>query len=364
MISQEVLFFGAFLLGILALLLFDLGVFTRTHHIISFKEASIWTLIWVSLSLGFYVFILFNGDMIHGIESLADIKEKIALYKHPIVITDNFEESLAIYRRNLSLEYITGYLIEYALSVDNIFVIIMILISFNVEEKYYKKVLFWGILGAVVMRFIFIFLSAALIQRFGWVLYIFGGLLIFTGVRMFLTRNEEEKIETAEHPIVKFTSRYFRVYPHFVVHRFFIRKNKKFQITPLFLVLLVIEFTDVIFAVDSVPAIFSITKDPYIVFFSNIFAILGLRSLFFLVMNIINVFHYLKLGLSVLLTFIGVKMLAHHWLEQLGFTTAHSLYVVVGILAISILASIIFPEKKKDNEVTDGNNNKEADPVM
>lgn len=351
--SQEVIFFSLFIVGILTILLFDLGVFTKKNHIVSFKEATIWTLIWVSLSLGFYLFILFKGEMIHGIESLADIREKIAYYKHPIVITDDFETSLKIYRQNLSLEYITGYLIEYALSVDNIFVIIMILISFNVQQKYYKKVLFWGILGAIVMRFLFIFLSAALIHKFGWVLYIFGGLLIFTGIRMFLTRNEEEKIETANHPIVKFTSKYFRVYPHFVVHRFFITKNKKFQITPLFLVLLVIEFTDVIFAVDSVPAIFSITKDPYIVFFSNIFAILGLRSLFFLVMNIINIFHYLKLGLSVLLTFIGVKMLVHHWLEQIGFTTAHSLYVVLGILALSILASVLFPEKKIEAQSSD-----------
>nr|MBC8343092.1 TerC/Alx family metal homeostasis membrane protein [Bacteroidota bacterium] len=239
------------------------------------------------------------------------------------------------------------------LSVDNIFVIIMILISFNVQEKYYKKILFWGILGAIIMRFLFIFLSAALIQKFGWVLYIFGGLLIFTGVRMFLTRNEEEKIDTADHPIVKFMSKYFRVYPHFVVHRFFISKNKKIQMTPLFLVLLVIEFTDVIFAVDSVPAIFSITKDPFIVFFSNIFAILGLRSLFFLVMNIMNIFHYLKLGLSILLVFIGVKMLAHHWLEHIGFTTAHSLYIVLGILSISILASVVFPVKKQEIEKKD-----------
>ncbi|MBT3301164.1 MAG: TerC/Alx family metal homeostasis membrane protein [Bacteroidetes bacterium] len=346
MFSQEVIFFGLFLVGILTILLFDLGVFTKTNHIVTFKEATIWTTIWVSLSIGFYFFILLKGELIHGIENIDDIREKIALFKHPILISDDFESSIKIYRKNLSLEYITGYLIEYALSVDNIFVIIMILISFNVQEKYYKKVLFWGILGAIIMRFIFIFLSAALIQKFGWVLYIFGGLLIFTGIRMFLTRNEEEKINTADHPIVKFASKFFRVYPHFVVHRFFISKNKKIQITPLFLVLLVIEFTDVIFAVDSVPAIFSITKDPYIVFFSNIFAILGLRSLFFLVMNIINIFHYLKLGLSFLLTFIGAKMLVHHWLEEIGFTTAHSLYVVLGILSLSILASVIFPKKK------------------
>ena len=164
---------------------------------------------------------------------------------------------------------------------------------------------------------------------------------------MFLSRNKEDKIDSEHHPIVKFASRFFRVYPTFVKEKFWIKENGKYFITPLFIVLLVVEFSDLIFAVDSVPAIFSISKDPYIVFFSNIFAIIGLRSLFFLVVNIINLFHYLKTGLSVLLIFIGTKMLIHSWLEEIGFTTAHSLYVILGILITSILASLAFPKKQK-----------------
>ena len=197
------------------------------------------------------------------------------------------------------------------------------------------------------MRFIFIFLSSALIQQFYWVLYLFGALLIFTGIRMYISRNKEEKIEPEKHPIVKFASKYFSVYPKYLKHHFWTRENGKFMITPLLVVLLVIEFSDVLFAVDSVPAIFSVTKDPYIVFFSNIFAILGLRSLFFLVMNMMNSFVYLKHGLSVLLTFIGVKMFCADWLKQHGFTTAHSLYIVLLILTVSIVASLFFKPKKK-----------------
>lgn len=224
---------------------------------------------------------------------------------------------------------------------------VLIFSAFAVEKKYYKRVLFWGIIGALILRFLFIFLSAALIYQFSWILYIFGVFLVFTGIKMFLSRNKEDKIDSEHHPIVKFASRFFRVYPTFVKEKFWIKENGKYFITPLFIVLLVVEFSDLIFAVDSVPAIFSISKDPYIVFFSNIFAIIGLRSLFFLVVNIINLFHYLKTGLSVLLIFIGTKMLIHSWLEEIGFTTAHSLYVILGILITSILASLAFPKKQK-----------------
>ena len=325
----------------------DLGVVGKNSHIISFKESISWTIVWVTISIIFYFILKLHGDWIHGIDTMERLKYITKIHDHQIKIEGlDFETAIQIYRNNLSLEYITGYLIEYALSVDNVFVMILIFLAFGVQQKYYKRVLFWGIIGAIIMRFIFIFLSAALIQEFAWILYVFGLLLIFTGVKMFITRNKEDKMETHKHPVVKFASKYFSVYPRYVKQNFFIRKAGKTYITPLFIVLLVIEFTDVIFAVDSVPAIFSITKDPYIVFFSNIFAIIGLRSLFFLLSNVMDKFHYLKVGLAALLTFIGIKMLIHDWLKEIGFTTAHSLYVVLAILVVSVLASLAFPKKE------------------
>jgi len=234
---------------------------------------------------------------------------------------------------------------EYALSVDNIFVMVLIFSAFGVDERYYHRVLFWGIIGAVLMRFLFIFLGSTLINEFGWILYIFGAFLVYTGIGMFLSRDEEEKIDTENHKVVRFASKYFSVYPEYAGNKFFIKVDGKKMVTPLFIVLLIVEFTDLIFAVDSIPAIFAVTKDPYIVFFSNIFAILGLRSMFFLLVNVIHKFHYLKVGLAFLLVFIGVKMLAHHWLSAWGFTTMHSLFVILFILTTSVVASLLFPKK-------------------
>ncbi|MDD5570915.1 MAG: TerC/Alx family metal homeostasis membrane protein [Bacteroidales bacterium] len=348
MVLNEISFFSVFLILIVFILLLDLGVFNRKSHALSLKESIIWSIIWISLALFFYAFLRFKGDWIHGINSTEDIRNITEKYLHPINLSgNNFSENLEIYRNNLSLEFITGYLIEYALSVDNIFVMVLIFYTFGVNRRYYKRVLFYGITGAIVMRFIFIFISSALIQEFSWILYLFGLLLIFTGVKMFISRNKKEKIESQKHPVVRFASKYFSVFPRFVGQHFIIRKNKKLMLTPLLITLLVIEFSDVIFAVDSVPAIFSVTKDPYIVFFSNIFAIIGLRSLFFLIINIIGRFYYLKHGLSILLTFVGLKMLFSHWLKEIGFTTAHSLYVILFIIIISIVLSILFPKKEK-----------------
>jgi TerC family integral membrane protein len=345
---HEIVFFGSFLLFVLALLFIDLGVFNKKSHIVSFKEAIGWTAVWVSISIGFYFFILYHGDSLHGIDSMDRLKFIVDKFNHPINLQNqDLPTALALYRQNLGLEYLTGYMIEYALSIDNVFVMIMIFMSFNIKQEYYHRILFWGILGAIIMRFVFIFLSSALIQQFAWVLYFFGALLILTGVKMFVSRNKEEKIDTEHHYIVRLASRYFKIDKHYQGQSFFTRIDGKKFITPLFIVLLVIEFTDVIFAVDSVPAIFAVTKDPYIVFFSNIFAIIGLRSLFFVLSSVINYFHFLKIGLSVLLTFIGIKMLIHHWLEGIGFETVHSLYMVVGILGASIILSVIFPKKDK-----------------
>ena len=194
------------------------------------------------------------------------------------------------------------------------------------------------------MRFVFIFSGSALISHFHWILYLFGAFLVYTGIVMFINRNKQEKIDPQNHPVVKFASKYFAVYPKFEGGRFFIKINHKKLLTPLFLVLLIIEATDLIFAVDSIPAIFSVTKDPYIVFFSNIFAILGLRSMFFLLVNIIDKFRYLKVGLAALLTFIGLKMLAGNYAAEIGLTTINSLFIILGILFTCIAASLMFPK--------------------
>lgn len=345
--SNELLFISSFAIFIVLMLAFDLGVFNKKDHVIKYREAVIMSLIWVCFALAFYVLLTLHGEWIHGVDSMDRLREVVMLHKHNInIIPTDYLASLELYRSNLALEFITGYLIEYALSVDNIFVIVLVFTAFSVREKYYHRVLFWGILGAIIMRFLFIFLGATMIREFEWILYLFGAFLVYTGVMMFVKRNEEEKIETENHPAVKFASKLFKVFPRYVGRNFFVRKGGVNLVTPLFIVLIVIEFTDLIFAVDSIPAIFSVTKDPYIVFFSNIFAILGLRSMFFLLVNVIHQFHYLKIGLSVLLTFIGVKMLAHDWLHSIGFETIHSLIVIVLILALSIIASLVFPKKE------------------
>ena len=345
--TPEMIFMGGFLLLVALMLALDLGVINKKNHVISFKEALIWTGVWIGVSLLFYLLIRFHAEWIHGAHTIEDLQVLNIKHGHNLTLNlADFDASLEMYRKAMSLEYLTGYLIEKALSVDNIFVMIMIFLSFKVDPKYYHKVLFWGILGAVVMRFIFIFLSAALIQRFEWILWIFGGILIVTGIKMFIERKKEEDMNMGQHPVVRFASKYLPVTRNFYAGRFFIKIRNKTFMTPLFLVLIIIEFSDVIFAVDSIPAIFSVTLDPYIVFFSNIFAILGLRSLFFVLSNVMDKFAYLKIGLAVLLTFIGVKMLLHG-IFHISIGTGLSLLVIVGILGLSIVASLLFPPKEE-----------------
>lgn len=328
------------------MLALDLGVFSRKNQVVTFKEATIWSLAWITLALCFFAILDYAGEMLHGIETVEQMHAVIAKYKLNIHIPANAdaETSMELFRRNMALEFLTGYLIEYALSVDNIFVMILIFTSFQVRERYYKKVLFLGILGAIVMRFAFIFIGSALLQRFEWILYLFGAFLIITGIKMFFDKDEDDSMDPSTHPVVRFTSKYFRVFPRYVKGYFFVRKGGKLLVTPLFVVLMIIEFTDLIFAVDSVPAVFAVTKDPFLVFFSNIFAILGLRSMFFFLANIMHLFHYLKTGLAVLLSFIGIKMIAHHYVH---INNLYSLYIIVGILAVSVIASLLFPEKKE-----------------
>jgi tellurite resistance protein TerC len=345
--SNELLFFTCFLLFITLMLAIDLGLFNKKDHVVSFKEAATMSAIWVSFAIGFYVLLLTEGEFLHGITNMTQLEQITRNYLHHInLIPGDFATSLQLYKQNLALEFITGYVVEYALSVDNIFVMVLIFSSFGVNEKYYHRVLFWGIIGAVVMRFLFIFLGASLINQFGWIIYLFGAFLVYTGIAMFLGRNDEDEIDAENHKVVRFAAKYFPITPDYEGKKFFVKRDGKTLITPLFVVLLVVEFTDLIFAVDSIPAIFAVTKDPYIVFFSNIFAILGLRSMFFLLVNIIHKFHYLKTGLSFLLVFIGLKMLGHHYLDDFGFTTLHSLVIILSILTVSVLASLLFPKKK------------------
>jgi len=345
--SSELIFILAFVVFIFAMLAIDLGLFANPDKPVSLTRAAIMSAVWITLALLFYLLLVNYGHLLHHVDSFAMLQQVNIDNGHQLQLNPgDFAGSLHLYQKNLGIEFITGYVVEYALSVDNIFVMVLIFTAFGVDSKHYLKVLLWGIIGAVLMRFLFIFLGSALISRFHWILYLFGLFLVYTGVMMFIERNKKAKINTSKHPVVRFASKYFAVYPKFQGNKFMVKVDGKRMITPLLLVLLIIEVTDLVFAVDSIPAIFSVTKDPYIVFFSNIFAILGLRSMFFLLVNIIDKFRFLKIGLSALLTFIGLKMLAGDHAAQFGLTTFASLIVILAILAISIAASLIFPKKQ------------------
>lgn len=344
---SELIFIIGFVLFICMMLALDLGLFAKSGKPVSMGQAALMSAVWVSLALIFYGLIYEYGDLLHHVNTFAALQEiNNKNFHHLKLDPADFAGSLELYRKNLSLEFITGYVVEYALSVDNIFVMVLIFTAFAVDTKYYHKVLIWGIIGAIIMRFLFIFVGSELIDKFHWVLYIFGAFLVYTGIMMFIQRNQEQEIDPENHGVVKLASKYFAVHPHFSGGKFFIKIDGRKLITPLFLVLMIIEVTDLVFAVDSIPAIFSVTKDPYIVFFSNIFAILGLRSMFFLLVNIIDKFRFLKIGLAALLVFIGLKMLAGDHAARIGLTTGVSLLVILSILVISMVASLVFPKKE------------------
>ena len=350
MLQGSLLFFVLFLIVILGILMFDLLILGRKSHEVSMREAATWTGIWVLFALLFAVFLMFFGEFVHGIANEEELK--IVLAKYYSYLTPDygsFELGLSLLRKNLAVNFISGYLIEESLSIDNLFVIMAILSAFSVNKSDYKRVLFWGILGAIILRFIFIFAGAALINRFEWMLYVFGTYLLYVGVKMYLDRNREIRVEPQNHPLVKFLSRRLNVFPRYVGGRFFIKKETTIYITPLFIVLIMIELSDLIFALDSIPAIFGITRDPYIVFFSNIFAILGLRSLFFLLVKVVEKFYLLKVGVSLLLVFVGLKLIAHEWLVHIGYKPVYSLFVISGILVLSIIFSMLFPRKVSDH---------------
>ena len=332
---------------IIFMLAMDLGVFHKKDHVIKIKEAAIWTGIWVALAMLFGLLLLFKAEWVHGITNMDELLEYVkgGSLAHRIVPGMDFGDALPIYRKEIFQQYLAGYFLEETLSIDNIFVMIMIFVSFGIDKQYYHRILFWGILGAIVMRFLFIFLLGAVIHKFSWVLAIFGVILIYSGIKMFRDKGDK-RIDTANHPVVKLASRFLPVSRHTHGHDFFIKRDGRMYMTPLFLVLLVIEFSDVIFAVDSIPAVFSVTTDTYIVYFSNIFAIMGLRSLFFLLSNVTDMFWLLKYGLGLLLCFIGVKMIGHEFFGwEIG--TMVSLAVILGILVASIGFSLLFPKKKQ-----------------
>ena len=290
---------------VLAMLVLDLGVFHRKAHVVSVREALVWTAVWITLAM------IFN----------------LLIYYY--------------FGKDKALEFFTGYLIEKSLSVDNIFVIIIIFAYFQVPQAYQHKVLFWGILGALVMRIIFILVGVELIHRFHWLIYIFGAFLVITGIRM-LTSGEI-KIDPDKNPLIRFFRKFFPVTDSFEGDQFFVVKNGKRWITPLFLVVVIIETTDLIFAVDSIPAILAISEDAFIVYTSNVFAILGLRSLYFALAGIEKNFHYLKYALSAILVFVGVKMCIADWIK---IPVEMSLIIIAFVLMISVLMSFIFPKKE------------------
>lgn len=309
-----------FLALIFALLALDLGLLNRKPHVIGAREALLWSAFWISLALSFNVLVYY-------------------IYKnHLFGIGADFGHVLT--GEQAALQFFTGFIIEKSLSLDNIFVIALIFSFFNVKLKYQHRVLFWGILGALVMRGIMIGAGTVLITRFSWMVYIFGVMLIFTAAKMLVVRHDN--LEPERNPLIKLARKYFPVTKRFHEQLFFIKAKGRRVMTPLFLVLLVIESTDVMFAIDSIPAIFAVTTDPFLVFTSNIFAILGLRSLYFALAAVMEKFSYLKMSLVFVLAFVGVKMLlAHH----LPIPTLVSLAIIAGILSVGIIASMFAIER-------------------
>jgi len=299
-------FYVAFAVFVLTVLALDLGVFHRTAHVVRPREAGMWVAIWMTLAflfaVGLYVW--------QGTEA--------------------------------ALLFVTGYLVEQSLSVDNIFVIVMIFSYFAIPAKFQHRVLFWGILGALVMRGAFIAMGSLLIQKFSWIMYVFGAFLIFTGVKMAVRQDEE--FDAEKNVVMRNARRFMRITNEYSGQRFFVVQNGQRYATPLFLVLLLIEFTDLVFAVDSIPAIFAITTEPFLVYTSNVFAILGLRSMYFLLAGIVHQFVYLKYGLAFILTFVGAKMVLVHWFHV---PIPVSLGVIVVAIGASIAASLLFPPKEE-----------------
>jgi tellurite resistance protein TerC len=300
-----ILFWVLFNLFVVTMLVLDLGVFNRRAHTIKFREALVWSAVWIALALVFGVVVYFW----HG--------------------------------RTASLEFATGYLIELSLSVDNLFVFLVIFRYFRVPDKLQHRVLFWGILGALITRGFFIIAGVGLIQRFHWIIYVFGALLVYSGIK--LIRQGDEEIHPERNPVLRLFRRWMPVTEDYVGEKFWVRRPGLYA-TPLVIVLLVVETTDILFAVDSIPAVLAITLNAFIVYTSNVFAILGLRSMYFAVAGMMDLFEYLHYGLSAVLILIGAKMLTSHYYTV---PTHVALMVVAGVLLVSVAASLVFPARKK-----------------
>ncbi|NDV12653.1 TerC family protein [Crenobacter sp. HX-7-9] len=311
-------FYGVFFVAVLAMLAIDIVALNKQGaHKVSAKEALGWSAVWVSVALAFAAWLYW------------DLKMDPAF--GPVIAHEK------------TLEFLTGYVIEKSLAVDNIFVFLMIFAYFKVPPEYQRRVLVYGVFGAIVLRAVMVGVGAALVKEFAWVLYIFGAFLVFTGLKMMLPEKDEEA-DLSDNPILKFVRSHLRVTPELHGEKFFIMKDGIRYATPMFLVLVMIELSDVVFAVDSIPAIFAVTTDPFIVLTSNIFAILGLRAMYFLLADVADRFHLLKYGLAVVLTFIGVKMLI---VKVFHIPTAISLGVVFVVITSSVVLSLLFPRKQK-----------------
>ena len=331
-------FYLSFVGLVLLLLALDLGVFHRKAHAVGFKEAATWSVVWIVLSLVFN-FLLYN----YSLWKFAHDPRLLAI--------SGFDASAAAWR--VSLEFLTGYVIEKALSVDNIFVFVMVFSYFGIPAKYQHRVLFYGILGALIFRAIFVAIGASL-MRYQWVVVLFGVFLIFTGLKIFLAK--EKPVDPEKNFLIKLLRRILPVTPELQGGKFFKRLNGKTFATPLLIALIFLEASDIVFAVDSVPAIFAVTSEPLIVFTSNIFAILGLRALFFLLAGAVDKFYLLKYGLGAVLLFVGLKMV---WLNQLfdgHFPIWLSLGIILSVLFISVALSLAFPkcrEARAEGAATD-----------
>lgn len=325
-------FYAAFSGLILGLLVLDLGVFHRKAHAVTIKESAIWSVVWFSLAVAFGGFLYYYAATTFP----ADPR---------LMAIPGFDPGGAA--KQVGLEYLTGFIVEKALAVDNIFVFVVVFSYFAVPAQYQHRVLFFGILGALVFRALFIALGATLLQ-YGWVVLVAGAFLILTGIK--IIASPEKAPDPGKNPVIRLARRLLPVTPDYHGQKFFVRHGGNLMVTPLFLALLFIEFSDIIFAIDSVPAIFAITKEPLIVFTSNIFAILGLRSLYFLLAGVVDKFRYLKFGLGFILVFVGLKMV---WLNDAfggKFPVTWSLGIIGAILAVSITASLIIPAKKIETQ--------------
>ena len=312
------------------LLFLDLGVFHRREHTVSFREAGAWTAVWVTLALAFNAGLYFY------------LRHRLA-HDPRLLALDGFDPLATA--RTAALQFLAGYVVEYSLSVDNIFVFVVVLSYFAIPSELQHRVLFFGILGALVFRAVFIALGAVLLH-YHWVTWLFGGFLIVTGVRMMFAK--EKGVEPEENAVIRIFRRMVPVTPALEGRSFFVRREGRRHATPLFVCLLVLEMTDIVFAVDSVPAIFALTDEPFIVFSSNVFAILGLRNLYFLLKGAVDKFHLLKYGLGVVLVFVGLKMV---WLNRLyggHFPIVWSLVIIVGVIGASIVLSLLLPKPPED----------------